>query len=302
MSQKILQINSPLQAKKLSDSRQLVGVFSMPDEVYHHPDCPGISRSQLDDVLVSPAYWKFRRENPQEQTPNMISGSALHCKVLTPSIYDGKYGLAPGRKGSKAYDAFMEANPGFTLLTEAQFNSVDGMAVAISKSPRARGFLSGHQEYAFFWYCPITGRLMKCKPDNYHTAGFIADIKTIDDADCDAFMNHIFNMRYHMQNAFYMTGVKEAITQAGLDLKIPEHFVFIGVERKEPHEIIFADLEPEMVSEGERLWKKAATTLDEALKSNYFARKCEVFNPDTGEFREKVTRLKSKPYMYPRDV
>ena len=56
---------------------------------------PGLSNSGMSDLLVSPLRYWFKQVNParepEEPTPQMRFGSALHCAVLEPDQFDKRY-------------------------------------------------------------------------------------------------------------------------------------------------------------------------------------------------------------------
>ena len=66
--------------------------FRQPDPAYRKAE--GRSQSELKEVLRSPAHWLARygpEAEPTFPSTAMIIGTALHCKVLEPEIFDGSF-------------------------------------------------------------------------------------------------------------------------------------------------------------------------------------------------------------------
>lgn len=59
---------------------------------------PGLSQSGMKDLAISPYRYWYLRVNPNapliEPSPQMVFGSALHCLILEPSQFEGRYARA----------------------------------------------------------------------------------------------------------------------------------------------------------------------------------------------------------------
>lgn len=239
----------------------LVGVFRMTNEDYHN--APGISKSNLDQVEVSPATYRYSILNPEPPTSPMEFGSALHTAILEPEEFDNRYAVTDlDRRGTKAWDAFELANPGKIILKkdgDKGAQVVKEMAtVAISHS-RSQ-LLAGFKELAFFWKHPETGILCKVKPDNLTTKGVITDYKS---CAWPVYPQRIassvfFKMRYHVGGAFYLDGVVHALDQSGKrDLLpvMPNHFVLYAQEKTAPYLVKPWDLGESSIALGRRTYE-----------------------------------------------
>jgi hypothetical protein len=71
-------------------------IQSMTEQEYRA--LPGLSYSAMKDLAISPLRFWFRHVNPEripeEPTPEMKLGSALHCAVLEPTEFDKRYARA----------------------------------------------------------------------------------------------------------------------------------------------------------------------------------------------------------------
>jgi exodeoxyribonuclease VIII len=126
-------------------------------------------------------------------------------------------------------------NAGRIVLTPEEWDQLHRMRDALMAHPKAAALFSmpgGVAEQSVYWTDPKTGELCRCRPDYWiKPRGFLVDLKTTEDASQAGFAHSIQKWRYHVQDAFYMDGTREAIRQAGLDIPEPRQFIFIAVEK-----------------------------------------------------------------------
>lgn len=207
-----------------------------------HPDMsitdyhasPGLSKSQLDKLKISPAHYQASLEGAFTQTPDMKTGSAVHKLVLEPeSFYDSYAVLIENldrrtKAGKEAYNDFMAANQGKELLAADDFMLVQQMQSAIAAHKTAkRLFSNGTPEQSVFWIDDGTDVLCKCRPDWQCGNGVIVDLKTTQDASPEGFAKSCAKYNYHIQAAFYLDGLNAVAIYA-------QHFVFVAVEKTPP--------------------------------------------------------------------
>lgn len=137
--------------------------------------------SDLDLINRSPAYYRYVKENPKEQTLAMLLGSVFHKLVLEPETFTAEYAVCPAvdrrtKAGKEAYQAFVNSlNDDVEVITDDAYKTAQSMAAAVKSHPIANKLLQGGQaESAWFW--EENGVKCKCRPDYLR-----ADIKCVID-------------------------------------------------------------------------------------------------------------------------
>ncbi|MCP3873374.1 MAG: hypothetical protein GY699_09510 [Desulfobacteraceae bacterium] len=281
---------------KLHEEGKLLGVFDLTQDEYR--SAPGISRSDLMYMDKTPAHFKYYKDNPEPPTENMVKGTAVHTLILEPHTFLDDFRVMPKKfktKSGNKYKAWFKSKnlPKENILNLNTWKQIRGMRDALNSSKRASLYLSGYHEKSFFWIDPETGILCKCRPDSIHLkTGIISDLKTCDNASPEEFIKKCYNMAYHVQNAFYVDGVIEAVRQGGnngFDFKEPDSFMFVAVEKEAPYLMGFYDLPPAFVDEGRRLYKLYLKRYKEAVEKD-----------DWSGYSNKIIRLQEKSWMYKR--
>lgn len=221
-------------------------------ELQTHP----ISWSRLKHYDKSPAHFIEAWLNPPEPTPAMTLGSALHCLVLEPGKFDGRYVVAPAgidrrtKAGKEQWAEFEAASKDKTVLTAEQMEQAKGMAEAIAASNAASRALAmcPRREHAIEWEDFATSLPCKGVIDAWGEQWAI-DIKTTDDASERAFSRAVANYQYHGQAAFYLDG----LAQAQSNIK---NFLFIAVEKNPPHGVRVYSCSPDLLATGRQLYLK----------------------------------------------
>lgn len=77
---------------------------NMPNETYHAHN--SISKSGLDKFDIDP--YKFYNAKPMKQTQAMKIGSAIHCSVLEPELFEKEYAVEPDWSDCLSSDAAMK--------------------------------------------------------------------------------------------------------------------------------------------------------------------------------------------------
>jgi len=225
----------------------------------------GIRRSDLWLIDDSPAKFKWKMEHPEEEekTAALIFGSAAHKYVLEPEEFDREYCTAPvvdrrTKEGKKAWEDFIAANEGKTVISPDDLETMHEMASVIRETPLAARYLDGQHEVPFFWKDKETGEKCKCKADCIRAEDgriVVVDYKTAQSAQTMKFNAEIFKRGYHVQAAMYTEGVKEAL---GLDYR--PGFVFVVQEKKAPYAMNVIDVTEEVMDYGESVYHKLLRT------------------------------------------
>jgi len=204
---------------------------------------PAINQSTLK-ILHSqtPYHCKFAMDNSSEQTDSMRVGSAVHCLVLEPEIFDQSYKIGPTKtRAAKAWLDEAEIFPG-ELLTDSEMAKVQSMSASLFP------IIEKLKTKSTDWLTEIValsmrdGIELKAKIDIYDGA-YVYDIKTTADISYQGIMRSIINYQYDFQAAFYIDSV--------LDNSRPvQGYRFIFIESKPPYAVNPVVISPEWIEVG----------------------------------------------------
>lgn len=277
--------------------------FHQPDFAYRKAE--GVSQSELKEVLRSPAHWLARYGPDAEPTfPSaaMIMGTALHCRVLEPELFDKDFvdrsakdkdltvtelkaaledeGIEFKKTAKKPeLEALLypDGKPvdKRTSLAPEDYRSVCGMADAIRThevagrwfDPGRKGYRKNNEISLYvedFNGTKVKGRLDRLEKTK--NGWMILDLKTTDDASPEGFRKKAFNLGYDVQAAFYTDLVARVM---GCPSEAVE-FMFVAIERKRPHCIGLYRASDQMVQLGRDRYTEGLRTLAWAVSSQSF--------------------------------
>jgi hypothetical protein len=214
------------------------GIVSIPDTEYF--SAKALNVSTLKAFAKAPALGHVAKE----ETAAMRMGSLVHCAILEPSELENRYQPTDlERRGTKAWDAEELAAGGRELVKRRDYIEALRMRDAVWSNTHAREILDQcSTEIAAFWTDPETGLRCKAKADiwnrNLHV---LCDIKTTCDASPRAFERDFAKMMYGYQDVFYRDGFTACFEEI-------EAFIFIAVEKTEPHLVKPYYLSPAQIS------------------------------------------------------
>lgn len=279
--------------------------YNQPDWVYRKAE--GVSQSELKEVLRSPAHWLARYGPdavPTFPSIAMIIGTALHCKVLEPQLFNSLFVDRSQKEKELTVTELKEAldaegieykktakKPELvsllypdgqpvdkrTTLAPDDFRMVCGMADALrTHSVTGKWFEPGAANYTkaneLSMYVEAAanpyGMPMKGRLDRLikSSGGFvILDLKSTDDASPDAFMKKAFNLSYHLQAAYYTELVRRTLGVENV------RFIFCAVERRAPHGIGLYEASEDFASYG-------AEKMAEGFKALRYAKESGIYS------------------------
>ena len=215
---------------------------------------PAINNSALKIFSQSPAKFAYWKNNEKPGTPTQIEGSALHCKLLQPELFEIQFGKKPApRANSSDRVKWDQANARAIALTQRQWDAVAGMADAFKNTPCtiAKDLLTeGTPELSIWFKDPITNLLCKIRPDFLRDEDVIVDIKSTKNGSPEGFFWEIKRWGYNYQAAFYMKGLGLAYAAAGVTRR-PKTFIIIAIENFPPHEIAVYIIPEDMITEAQ---------------------------------------------------
>lgn len=224
----------------------------IPEDVYHSWNLA--SNSRLTLIERSPLHLKWELDHPDEdETEALMIGAAVHCRVLTPHLFDRRYVQCPEldrrtKAGKEAFAALLEEHPGKTILRASQWTDVLGMSDALIKHEHVSMLLEAatEREVSGIWEDAETGLRCKMRADMFcDEFGAIVDIKTTRDASKRAFEKSILDLRYYRQGAMYLNGAKALG-------KNVSSFAIVAVEKTAPYAVACYQIDQEYIEAGAR--------------------------------------------------
>ena len=151
----------------------------------------------------------------------------LHLAVLEPDLLPSQAAVwSGGRRAGKEWDAFKSHHAAREILTEAEFDDVQGATMAVLGRREFGPYLAGPSEVSIEWECE--GVLLKSRLDKVSSNGALLDLKKTRDASPEAFGRQAHSLAYHAQAAFYADAWAAATGEI-------RPFVFLAVEAEAPY-------------------------------------------------------------------
>lgn len=238
----------------------------VPNAEYHAINA--VNKSALDKIAKSPAHYLYSKKFPEPPTPAMQFGSALHDALLLPTEFSSRYAEAPSldkrtKEGKALFEKFQTENAGKEIVRADDMEAIRGMVESVKAHKEAAAHLeAGQSELSCFWVEPTTELLCKCRPDLLLDGGTVVDIKTTQDASLGAFQKTIANLRYHVQAAWYLDGIR--------NFKAVDSFVFIAIEKEPPYACAVYMLDEAAIEAGRAAYRKDLATLYGCMKTEYW--------------------------------
>lgn len=235
---------------------------------------PGTNSSRLRDLAHSALLYHHRLTSPLEPTDPMRLGTAAHTAILEPHKFVSEYALWDERtendaekvspRRGKKWDAFVDANPGKTIIRADEHAAAMAMRDAVRAKPEAAKYLvKGDPEVAMWWADAATERLCKGRADWITTVDgpVLVGLKTARDARGIPFGNLAAKLGYALQWAYYADGYR-AITG-----KTPR-MVEIVVESAAPHDVVVYTIPDEVLDVGREEYTRLLQVLGECEQTN----------------------------------
>jgi len=230
--------------------KQRIGIFPDISHAEYHTDHSAVSNSYLGKLAKCPASAKL----PQEETPALLFGRAVHSYILEgPDAFYAQFSVFPKyidrrtKDGKQEYLYFIEANKGKDVISEDDFGTIAAMTDSVIRHPFACKLLSeGRSEQSVYWIDKENGIYCKCRPDRIPDGdhGVIVDLKTTTDARPKQFLSSVMSYGYARQAGMYLEGFN-AVTNRKVDA-----FIFIAVEKTAPYMVATYTLSDTFVEYG----------------------------------------------------
>ncbi len=224
---------------------------TMSNKEYHSRS--ELSKSSLDKIAKSVRHYLSLNTFPPESTPAMVVGSLLHTVVLEPHLLDNEYIVEPSfdrrtAKG-KTEAASFEASVGDrTAYKQEWLDLALAMKESVLSCKTTQALLKDATlEHSAFWIDEESGVPCRCRPDIAWGDSILADLKTTE--DIEKFKWTVKDRNYHKQAAMYLDGYSIATGKQFKD------FIFIVIEKKPPHGVMFYSLCESAIEVGRKAYK-----------------------------------------------
>ncbi|OTA16548.1 exodeoxyribonuclease VIII [Xenorhabdus beddingii] len=264
--------------------------YDISNEDYHKG--AGVSKSQLDDIAINPAFYKWKKNAPidTEKLTALDMGTALHCLLLEPNEFPKRFISAPQfnrrtNAGKEEEKQFLEEckNTGKTIMDYEQHRKLKIMCESVMAHHAARYFLEaeGYCEASIYWNDSDTDELCRIRPDKFlANQPVILDVKKV--ADMDRFSRHVEEFRYHVQNAMYQEGYLRHFNELPV-------FLFIAVSETVDcarYPVRVYELNSEDVDVGFNLFKQNLKTFHECRINDDWGGIEPISRPDWAKRRD----------------
>ena len=207
-----------------------VGIHpDVPPEVYH--SWQALSNSWMSKLNISPAHlYDLIQNGGTPASKDQDFGTAVHCKVLEPDCYEGRFAVRPeGQSGATKEGKAFKAQVGNRIvLTDKEGRWCDAIARRANANRIVREWLHQvHQtEVSLVW--ERDGYLCKARTDLLVPDAFVmADLKTTRSASPKGFATQVARYAYHCQAAWYLDGIQRLTGKVW-------NFYFIACEKSRP--------------------------------------------------------------------
>lgn len=238
--------------------------FSGNDKAYHEVT-ESISASAMKRLKISPGH--YREAEKVVVTDAMRFGSAYHCYVLQPEVFEDEYYIfddstiyqvliGEGYKSprsTKDYKAWLESENRLIgnreMISKDEFEQIKAMKDRLMSHRYTRALLKdARMEVGYMGEIETeAGNInVKFKPDVINDEKrIIVDLKTVMDASVDVFTRAAADRDYHLQASFYVDMLTK-IFNDGRQFK----FFFIAQEKKAPYFFNIFEAGPQFIAQG----------------------------------------------------
>jgi hypothetical protein len=247
---------------------------------------PSLSSSGAKTILEkSPAhYWHDSVLNPnrppEDDKPHFSVGKAAHDMMLLGGDWQKNYYILPegfSRAKTKQFAEEIAAadyakSKGKTLIKASDMELVKRIADQIGSNSDARhALLRGVPEMTLAWQDELTGVWLRARPDflpqtciDGAIVRVVPDLKFMAGTHCSprGFSKALDNFGYYLSAAWYSEGIYRIYG------KPPTHFMFVVIEKDEPHTVSTYWLEEEDIQRGRLMMRQAINVFAECVKRN----------------------------------
>jgi len=206
----------------------------------------------------------------RKMTDALRFGQAFHLAILEPEEFTMRVEWWTETKttASKKFEAADAAMPERMLLCPLAWKeTLIDMLDAYLANPETRALLEmeADNELTLVWTDKETGVECKGKLDRYaHSVALPIDFKTTKDASETGFRKSVQDFGYHIQAAFYMSGIKEVFGEDA------NGFAFPLIEKTEPFLTNLCALSDEALEAGDYIFRRNLRRYADCIDKGHF--------------------------------
>lgn len=237
------------------------------NEEYHSSGYLG--KSKLANLLITPYHFKYALENPQPPTSALELGTAFHCLVLEPSVFEKEYYVLPqgftmcSKENKELYQQIVEN--GLKPIKSKDYDTICKMRDSVVNTKFVNGLLNGEHEISYYAEDEQTGVKVSCRCDSRRdigeNEGVIVDLKTCTSASPDNFTKDAVKYHYDMQSYQYKSIIDKYEGK-------PHRFVFICVEKTPPYAVGIYEASDLFLQHGKDLYRECVGLYKHCSETN----------------------------------
>jgi hypothetical protein len=239
---------------------------------------PAINWHTLAPYRRSPLHGRHAELQPDDASEAQVAGEAFHCAILEPERFERDYAVMPkfdGHPNSNAHKdaraAWQADHSAFVHLKADEKNALVAMGKSVREHPTASRLLfgAGRNELGAVWRDPVTGITCKGRIDRLSrvpAAAITPTARPTDQVLCltdlksskspgpgpHEFAREAAKYGYHGQLAWYLDGLR-SIEPAEFAVMV------VAVENVAPYDVVVHQLDPEVLDEGRKLYRRLLT-------------------------------------------
>lgn len=202
-----------------------------------------LSFSSLKEFAKSPKHYIEYISKPKTPpTDAMKLGSAVHCMILTPELFNDKFAVAPEinkrtNAGKEEWALFASQNEGKDILSNEDYEHARRLSDGALANKYVRNLLNNCYAFEEEWSAEINDLPFR---GFYDAVGesYVVEIKTTNDGNPSSVMSDFYRRKYHMQAALYSTA------SMGKDI------FYIVIETSVPYVNYVAAVDPSYIKKG----------------------------------------------------
>lgn len=218
-----------------------------------------LSYSSIKEFAKSPKNYIQYLNAKRDPSKEMIFGSAIHCLLLYPDLFEDQFAVAPDvdrrtKDGKATWERFVEESGGKQVISGEDLDEANQIVVSILGNQSIKDAIKKCDHFEKPWQEEIHELPFRGFFDAY-CSEYVIEFKTTSDASPQNFIRDFINRKYHIQAALYSQA-------SGLPIK------YIVAETKAPYNFYMADVSQDVINYG---W-------NELLKLSELFHQCMTLN------------------------